>query len=113
MWVSIRKQLSNTQGNRKFVESSKIGNISLKFMFVFTLVLNIFCHGALDYMIRVIRSLQMIIHMPMLRIIIPANVIVFYEIIIPIIMFDILEADYSTKYILNFDEDSKSSYDFS
>lgn len=36
----------------------------------------------------------------------------FFEIIIPVIMFDLLEADYSTKLILTFEEDSNSALDY-
>jgi len=38
-----------------------------------------------------IRSLQMIVHLPMLKIIVPANVITLFEYVIPIAMFDLLQ----------------------
>jgi hypothetical protein len=55
-------------------------------------------------MVGMIRSLQMILHLPMMLIIIPGNVSMMFEILIPFVMFDILESDYSIDLVLNFDE---------
>jgi len=38
-----------------------------------------------------IRSLQLIIHMPIMSMVVPSNVITLFNILIPIVMFDILE----------------------
>jgi hypothetical protein len=57
------------------------------------LVVNIFLAGAgsLEYLINMINSLQMILHLPMLRIIVPPNVAGFFKVVLPIVMFDVLE----------------------
>ena len=55
-----------------------------------------------------IRALQMLVHLPMLKIVIPGNVMSFFEYFIPIAMFDILDNDYGIGYelILDFDDDT-------
>ena len=60
--------------------------------------------GANCYMIGFIRSLQMIIHLPMLMIIMPANVSAFFCILIPIATFDVLDSGWTTELIFEFDE---------
>lgn len=56
-------------------------------------------------MINFIRSLQMIIHLPMLMIIIPSNMSAFFSKLIPIVTFDILDSDWTTALVFEFDED--------
>ena len=41
--------------------------------------------------------------MPLIRIIIPSNLNMVYSIIIPIVMFDILESEWITELLLTFD----------
>ena len=65
--------------------------------------MNIFNRRALTQMITLIRSLQIIIHLPLIRIIIPSNVNMVFSIIIPIVMFDILETEYTSELFLEFD----------
>ena len=50
-----------------------------------------------------IKSLQMIIHLPMLNIIVPGNVANFFKIIIPVVQFDILDSKWTTELLLDFD----------
>ena len=54
-------------------------------------------------------------HLPLLRVLIPANVCVFFRTIIPIVMFDLIPPEYSTEYVLEFEEfpekKFKSSFD--
>lgn len=42
-------------------------------------------------MLAMVRSLQMIVHLPMMQVIVPANVATMFRIIIPIAMFDLLD----------------------
>ena len=65
--------------------------ITLQGTFLWTIIINIFFKGALSMILSMIRTLVLIAHMPMLRVIFPANVIVLFSIIIPFVTFDILE----------------------
>ena len=44
----------------------------------------------------------------MLRIIVPSNVSMVTELIIPVAMFDVIDPEFSTKLVLNFDEEEHS-----
>ena len=72
----------------------------LKWAFWFVLAFNILMSGSesMDYFIGLINSLQMVIHLPMLWIIMPGNVTTFFKIILPIVMFDVLDGLDDTKY---------------
>jgi hypothetical protein len=52
----------------------------------------------------------MILHLPMFRIIIPANVSVIIQYFIQLVMFDILPAEYTIMKITEFDEEAESNY---
>jgi len=54
-------------------------------------MLNLVMSSGMEYMIGMIRSLQMILHLPMMKIIVPGNVSMLFSAIIPIAMFDVLE----------------------
>ena len=55
------------------------------------------------YMVALIRSLQIILHLPLLQILVPGNVIMFFSAIIPIAMFDVLESEeLSPRKVFNF-----------
>ena len=54
-----------------------------------------------------VRALQLILHLPLLNIIMPSNVMQIFEIIIPIVMFDVFENDYGIgpSLIMEFDDE--------
>ena len=54
-------------------------------------------------MITLIRSLQIILHLPLIRILIPSNINMVFSVIIPIVMFDILDSEYTSELLLEFD----------
>lgn len=58
-------------------------------------------------MLELIRTLQLILHFPILKILMPANVSEFFSIIIPVAMFDVLDTDYTTEIIFEFDEEGQ------
>jgi hypothetical protein len=55
------------------------------------------------YYIWYIRGVQVIAHLPMLQILVPANVSVFYEMLIPFLQFDILDSQWTTELVMDFD----------
>ena len=67
--------------------------------------------GGMDYQLIMIRSLQIILHLPILTVNFPANVMMIKAELIPYVMFDFLENPYgydiSTLIYINIDEDSK------
>jgi len=101
----IRKQMENSEFNLSVEDSAENSLISMEILLIISLILNLFDRRAMMYMIALIRSLSVIIHLPLLRILIPSNVSLVFSIIIPIVMFDILDSDYSTELLLEFDYD--------
>lgn len=61
---------------------------------VISILLYVMSNGgvAMRYMFIMVRSLQLILHLPMLQIVFPANVMTLISIIIPVVGFDVLES---------------------
>ncbi len=55
------------------------------------IMMNILGKGCLEYMILFFRALQIVVHLPIMQVIFPANVLIFIEFIIKVVWFDILE----------------------
>jgi len=49
----------------------------------------------------------MILHLPMMHVIIPGNVNMFFSILIPIVMFDIIDSEWSTELVFTFDSEGQ------
>ena len=88
----IPKQLSPAL--RQMEDSASQVNQGFKWMFLIAFCLNLIFSGAMKYMLIFIRSLQMILHLPMLRTIFPAHVILVISTIFPLAGFDVLDNDY-------------------
>ena len=60
-------------------------------------------------MFFLIRALQLVVHFPIMRIILPGNVSMLMSIIMPIVMFDIMDNDLEIDagMIYNFSEESQ------
>ena len=52
-----------------------------------------------------LRSLQIALHYPMMHIIVPANVSAFFEGLLPIIQFDILDPEWTTELWFKFNDE--------
>jgi len=78
-------------------------------MLVAAIVMNLMMQGAMMWMILFINSLQMIVHLPMMQVILPANVAEFYGFLIPIAMFDVVEVFFAEDIPLEFDHDGQES----
>lgn len=65
-----------------------------KILYFIGLLLHLVFSGSGHYMNIMIRSLQIIIHLPILFAIVPGNVIAIFRVIIALVMFDLLENEY-------------------
>lgn len=66
--------------------------------------------GAMTYMIINLRTLQMILHLPLVEVIVPGNVSMFFQAMIPIAMFDIFDTDWTTEVVLDFSEQKQDKF---
>jgi len=57
---------------------------------VASIIISIFLSGTLSLLLGLINGLQLVFHLPIMNIIVPGNVSMFFEIMIPIVMFDLL-----------------------
>jgi hypothetical protein len=60
------------------------------------LAFNILMSGthAMDHLVLMINSMQIALHIPFLSTTLPANVIMFFQKVIPIVMFDVIKEDW-------------------
>ena len=72
---------------------------------VVNILLNLVLAGSMKYFIGMVNSLQLIIHLPIFNVPIPANVSTFFEAILPIVMFDVLSDFQIFEKALDFDYD--------
>ena len=79
--IISRGLIKTTEGVKNFINNSLIGAV----------ILNISFKGALFLILGMINSLQLILHLPIMNIVIPANVMTMFTILIPVVMFDITE----------------------
>ena len=78
--------------------------MSVETLFIISIILNLaFNDLTINFVLGMIRALQIIIHLPLLRIYLQANLNMVFSIIIPIIMFDIMDSDQLSEYILDYD----------
>ena len=90
--------------NRNFLDSTEDTKDGGRIVLVLTMVVNFFFSAAFCYMLQWINSIQMVIHLPMMQIIIPPNVAAYFQSVLPIITFDIIDRDY-LKAVLDFDDE--------
>ena len=84
----------DTLATQMFLSASDSTNLFLIIVLVMAFSLSMVSGGALQGFMWYLRSLQLIIHLPLMQTILPSNVSAFFEAIIPIVTFDIL-ADYT------------------
>jgi hypothetical protein len=79
----------------------------MKALLIGTFIMNFVLSGAMIYMMAMIRSLQLILHLPLMKILFPGNINMLFSIMIPIVMFDIIDSSWSTELLFNFDFDAE------
>ena len=105
----IRTQVQDNSATRSLQTALESGDTGMRFLFLIALGLNVFFSGGSKYMFYLIRALQLVVHFPIMRIILPGNVSMLMSIIMPIVMFDILDNDLEIDagMIYNFSEESQ------
>jgi hypothetical protein len=88
---AMKKQMPDDNITRNLLAASEAADSSLRTTLVGSIIMNIMIKGAMHLFLGMINNLQVIVHIPMLNVVIPANVMQIYKIILPLVMFDILE----------------------
>lgn len=74
----------------------QVVNITAKstmLLFVINFILKMVLNGILQYMVLFLSALQMIVHLQMLQIVVPANVSGFFQTLNQILQFDVIEQE--------------------
>jgi hypothetical protein len=56
-----------------------------------SIILNLVGQGCVEYMLLMFRSLQIVLHLPILQVVFPSNALAFFLYIIRLVQFDVLE----------------------
>ena len=104
MTSKLRKQLANTDANRSIFGSAETNAAFMIFAIIMSTIMSLFAITVgFRYYFWYLRSLQMLTHLPMLKVIFPANACRFLEILMPIVSFDIFSSSWTTDVIYDFD----------
>ena len=77
----------------------------MKILLALSFLINLIFSGGAIYMLYMVRTLQIMLHIPIFKIVLPANLMINISSTIEIAMFDILPAEITTDYILRYDEE--------
>ena len=91
----------------------KVSSTTLIAMSVIFFLINLFGGSSLKYFVWYLRTLQIIIHLPFMTTQIPANVSAFFEMLVPIVTFDLLSSSRTTEKIMVFDYETQRNYETS
>ena len=100
----VRPQMPNDEFNRNYKKSIKAAGSTGMATLLIVLLINLFLNGVLQQMLQWLKAIQIVIHLPMLRILVPPNVSGLLEMVLPIITFDILEVSWTSGLLLEFDD---------
>lgn len=65
-------------------------------LMVIVAVLSGLVAGSLEYLIALIRYLQIVLHLPLMKVALPANIIFMNRVLIAFAMFDLFDSGYTT-----------------
>ena len=93
LYTYLPRQLAQNGQTDSIESMSNKFDFLMKFTFYLAIVMNIFLAKTevLEYILIAINSLQLIIHIPLLNILLPSNVTMFFHILTPMVMFDVLD----------------------
>jgi hypothetical protein len=88
----IMKQMPDNAATNALLVGSEGSKDMMKGSMVTSVFMNVLLAGSLSHLLGMIKALQLVFHLPIMSTIAPANVISMWNIMIPIVMFDLLES---------------------
>jgi len=111
MRKGIKKQMENTSFNKGFSEKAEQTKEAMKWIMILAFFMNVMMTGdSLIYFIGWINTMQIIMHLPMLKPTLPANVLKLMQQILPIVSFDIVESEYSTDLVFDYEDSPNKGF---
>lgn len=97
--------MTDSDLNRGIGSSSEAVEICLRMLLIITFLMNMFLNDSSKYFTLMLRALQIVLHLPLLKIMVPSNVSMVFGYIIPVVGFDVLDPEWTTELVLSFDEE--------
>ena len=94
---NLKKQIPNTAATKAIKSSVEVTDSSMKTVLIILFIQNVVLKGSMQLILDLVRSLQMILHLPMMMNIIPGNLSMLNSKMIEIAMFDVLPQE-TTEY---------------
>jgi len=91
--------MENNDSTKTFLATIASGETLVLCLLILGIIFNFLGEKVLDYMRLMIRSLQLILHLPIMQVSLPANVIAFIKDAISFVMFDIFFNNIVWSYI--------------
>ena len=103
MTSKVSPQMKDNQNTRNMISSAETTQTAIKSFVLVLITLSFTMAGAMNYFIIFNNTFQILIHLPLLNVVVPANVAKFFNIMCPIATYDIISSDVSTEKIFKFD----------
>lgn len=97
--------MTDSDINRGIGNSAENAEVSLRILLIVTFIMSIFLQGSALYFTLMIRALQIALHLPLLKVLVPSNVSMVFGYIIPVVGFDVLDPEWTTELVFSFDEE--------
>lgn len=89
-------------------ETAENGSLTLQILFFVGLAVQFIGADALDQMSFMVRTYQFLLHLPMLQVMFPPNVMMLYKAMLPIVCWDVLGDWVNWRRILIYTEDDEA-----
>ena len=111
LYSPAKRQLEQTDTNRFLMRSLDSQAEFTKYLIILLfLVQNVAPSNGKRYYMWYLRHMQIVLHLPFMRIPMPANAITYFSNLISIVMFDVLSPEWTTRLVLNFDDNKHFEY---
>ena len=103
MKIRVRPQMPDSAATKNMINSVESTSTGLKSVILVLIASSMLMVGAMSYMIIFMNIFQIIIHLPILSTVVPANVAKFFNVLCPIATYDFISSDMSTELVFDFD----------
>jgi hypothetical protein len=104
MKKNIRRNLNDDKVTRSVIANANSGASFTLSLLILAFLFNIMASNkGFRYYRWYLRGVQLVCHLPMLKVSVPGNVSSFYENLIPFVQFDMMGSDWTTELIFDFD----------
>lgn len=89
--IKVRKQMADSSFNRNFKKAAETTQKSIKGGVIGGFLVNFIMAASLSQVLGMVNSLQLIVHLPIINVNVPACVMIVENVLIPIVTFDFID----------------------